>query len=895
MANHSDPIRTTCPYCGVGCGLLVSQDTDAAPTIKGDPEHPANLGRLCSKGSALGETLALDGRLLYPQVDGQRYSWESTLDRVAQAMREAIRTHGPDGVALYLSGQLLTEDYYVANKLMKGFIGSANVDTNSRLCMSSAVAAYKRAFGADAVPCSYTDLEQADLVVLAGSNTAWCHPVIYQRLVREKQARPALRIVVLDPRRTDTCDIADIHLPLRPGTDAVLFNGLLCYLADHDHLDQAYIDAHTEGFDEALAAARAAHPTLDAVAAACELKPALLERFYSLFARTEKVVTAWSQGLNQSSSGTDKGNALINCHLATGRLGKPGMGPFSLTGQPNAMGGREVGGLANTLAAHMEFNSADIERVRRFWNAAAMATRPGYKALELVEAIEAGKVRFLWVLGTNPLVSLPDNDRVRRAFAKLDTLVVSDCVDDTDTLRLAHIRLPALAWGEKSGTVTNSERRISRQRPFLPLPGEARADWWALAQVAARLGFGHAFAYRNAAEIFSEHAALSAYDNHDQRDFDLSALTQLDTEAYDALQPIQWPVTPRRPHGTPRLFSDARFYTPNGRARLLPITPRPPQQTCSAALPLTLNTGRVRDHWHTLTRTGRSARLSRHVLEPIIQVEPQDADEYGLVDGTLARVESAHGTLVGRVRIDPAQRRGSLFVPMHWNDVFASQGRVGALIAAHADPVSGQPESKQTPVRILPWSPSWHGFLLTREACTVAELSGYWVRAQGKGYLRYELAGEQAPGDWAAQARALLGGKAPQSEWIEYFDVARQTYRAARLQEGRLQSTLFIGHSAQLPPRDWLEGLFSSAEPLQHAQRVALLSGLPPRGEEERGRTICACGSVGEATLRKAILEQGLDSVEAIGAATGAGTHCGSCVPELRRLLAEVRGAQSAA
>jgi assimilatory nitrate reductase catalytic subunit len=547
-------IHTTCPYCGVGCGIIASSDDQGALSLRGDPAHPANFGRLCSKGAALGETLGFEGRLLHPEVDGERVDWSSALDAVANGFRRTIDAHGPDAVAFYLSGQLLTEDYYVANKLMKGFIGSANIDTNSRLCMASAVAGYKRAFGADAVPCSYDDLERAKLIILVGSNAAWCHPVLFQRIARAREENPDLQVVVIDPRHTPTCEIADLHLQIRPGSDLALFNGLLAFLSESGELNESYIAAHTEGFDAALAAAQAMAPEIDSVAAQCDLAAATVQRFFRLFARTERVVTLYSQGVNQWSHGTDNNNAIINCHLATGRLARPGMGPFSLTGQPNAMGGREVGGLANQLAAHMEFSDGDCDCVQRFWNAPAIARKPGLKAVELFHAMETGKIKAVWIMGTNPAVSLPHSASVRRALEKCELVVVSDVTAETDTLRHAHIKLPALAWGEKEGSVTNSERRISRQRAFLPVPGEARADWWILAEVGKRLGHTQAFSYGCPAEIFGEHAALSAFENDHTRAFTIGALANLEKHQYDSLAPVQWPITEDRPQDTTRLF-----------------------------------------------------------------------------------------------------------------------------------------------------------------------------------------------------------------------------------------------------------------------------------------------------------------------------------------------------
>ncbi len=527
-----DPTRTTCPYCGVGCGVLATPDGNGGASISGDPEHPANFGRLCSKGSALGETVGLEGRLLHPMIrcdkgTMEQLAWSDALDHVANRLRHIVARDGAGAVAFYLSGQLLTEDYYVANKLMKGFIGSANVDTNSRLCMSSSVAGHKRAFGADTVPGCYEDLDQADLLVLTGSNAAWCHPVLFQRMLANKQKRGA-RIVVIDPRRTDTAGDADLFLGLKPGTDTALFAGLLVHLVDNGALDRDYVERYTSGLEEAVARARGMAGSIAATALATGLTERDVAEFFQMFRSTPRVVTLYSQGVNQSAQGTDKVNAILNCHLATGRIGKPGASPFSLTGQPNAMGGREVGGLSNQLAAHMGFTPPDIDRVRRFWNAPRIATHEGLKAIQMFEAIARGEIKALWVMGTNPIVSLPDADVVRAAMAKLELFVVSENVRSNDTVNSgAHVLLPALAWGEKSGTVTNSERRISRQRSFLPAPGEARPDWWIVSEVAKRLGFGAAFDYNSAADVFREHAGLSAFENGGSRDFDIGALTAL--------------------------------------------------------------------------------------------------------------------------------------------------------------------------------------------------------------------------------------------------------------------------------------------------------------------------------------------------------------------------------
>ncbi|PKM42919.1 MAG: nitrate reductase [Gammaproteobacteria bacterium HGW-Gammaproteobacteria-1] len=875
-------IKTTCPYCGTGCGLIAEVGADGVASIKGDIEHPANYGRLCSKGAALGETLDLEGRLLQPQINGAEAGWSDALDTVAVGLRDTIEQHGPDAVAFYVSGQLLTEDYYVANKLMKGFLGSANIDTNSRLCMASSVAGHKRAFGSDSVPCSYEDLERAKLIVLVGSNAAWCHPVLYQRIAQARRDHPDLQLVVIDPRRTASCEGADMHLPLAPGSDAVLFNGLLAYLHAQGEQNQLFTTHHTQGLDAALAAAHAGSADIAAVAAACDLAPETVRAFYSLFARTERVVTVYSQGVNQSSSGTDKVNAIINCHLYTGRIGRPGMGPFSFTGQPNAMGGREVGGLANQLAAHMNIED-DGQRalVQDFWNAPHMASRAGRKAVDLFQAIAAGEVKAVWIMGTNPVVSLPDADRARAALQNCPLVIVSDCMADTDTMRLAHIRLPALAWGEKDGTVTNSERRISRQRAFLPAPGAARPDWWIVAQVAQRLGHGAAFAWNTPAAIFREHAALSGLANDGRRGFDIGALHDIDDDTYARLKPVQWPVTASAPNGTARLFGDGRFHTADGRARFIAVTPQAPKAAVDADFPLRLNTGRLRDQWHTMTRTGKSIRLSSHDPEPCATLHPLDAADLGIADGALVRVASPLGEVIMRAALSDAQRRGDVFAPMHWNDRYSARGRINTLVAAHTDPHSGQPESKHAVAAVTPFAAAWHGLLLTRRR--LAPGTDYWSCARSAGAWRYRLAGAAVPDEWATQARALLCAPDHDVGWIEYLDSAGGRYRAARLVNGRIESCLFVAPTGELPDSDWLETLF--AEPfLSPQQRQNLLTGRAPQGGDHGGGIVCACHGVRAGAIRDAIAA-GAATVDAIGAASKAGTGCGSCVPEIRQML----------
>ena len=825
----SGPIRTTCAYCGVGCGIEAEVTGPRTAAIRGDRAHPANFGKLCSKGTHLGETLGLEGRLLHPMIGKRRAGWDEALDLVAGRMRACIDQHGPDSVAFYVSGQILTEDYYAANKLMKGFVGSGNIDTNSRLCMASAVAAHGRAFGEDLVPCTYDDLDEADLIVLVGSNTAWCHPVIWQRIETARERR-GTRIVVIDPRRTETAEGADLHVQVAPDGDVALFNALLEDMAARGlaDCDVAACDPGIEaGVFGALADLVAAHP---------------------------RMVTVFSQGANQSRSGTDKGNAIINLHLAMGRINAPGMGPFSMTGQPNAMGGREVGGLANMLACHLGFSEAERADVAAFWQTGRLCAGPGLKAVDMFRAVHDGRIRFLWVMATNPAVSMPDAGFVREALARCETLVVSDVIADTDTARLAHVRLPALAWGEKDGTVTNSERRISRQRALFPPPGEARADWAIIADVATRLGHGARFAWTSPADVFREYAAMTALAPRHGKVLDLSDKAAITDSDYERLDPFLW----------------GGRYPLAGRAmRTVPVEAR--RATADPAYPLRLNTGRYRDQWHTMTRTGLSPTLSQHRREPLVEVHPDDAKRLGLAGGGLARVETAAGAATFRVSLNQGQRPGDICVPMHWTDAMAGEGRANHLPLSECDPVSGQPGFKDTPARAVAVVPQWRAFLVTRDAPEMPALR-WWSRARVTGGWLYELAGD-APLDPAA----LL----PPGNLIEAADLARGMRRiVVREDGGVLLAALYMTRTGQLPPRDWAEAQLGTGS----ADAAELLAGRCAAPQPDRGPIVCVCHGIGSNQVRAAV-DQGACSVAAIGAATSAGTNCGSCRPAISALL----------
>jgi assimilatory nitrate reductase catalytic subunit len=876
-------VKTTCPYCGVGCGVLAAIEEDGAVTIKGDPDHPANLGRLCSKGSALGETVDLDGRLLFPDIGGRRASWGEALDLVASRFSQAIAEHGPDSVAFYVSGQILTEDYYVANKLMKGFIGSANIDTNSRLCMASSVAGHRRAFGSDTVPGTYEDLELADLVVLTGSNLAWCHPVLYQRIAAAKAARPEMKVVLIDPRRTMSADLADLHLAIAPDGDVSLFLGLLAHLADNGFVDKAYVKAHTSGFDQALEIARA--QGLTGLAAQTGLDAIQLQQFYALWAGSEKVVTVYSQGVNQSRTGTDKVNAIINCHLATGRIGKPGMGPFSVTGQPNAMGGREVGGLANMLAAHMEIENAEHrDRVQRFWDSPVIADKAGLKAVDLFEAVADGEIKALWIMATNPVDSMPDAGAVEAALEACPFVVVSDIMGETDTIRHAHVKLPSLGWGEKDGTVTNSERRISRQRAFLAAPGEAKADWWQMAEVGKRMGYANAFDFANAASIMREYAAQTAFENDGTRDLDIGSIADIDDAAYDDLAPFQWPrpVDDLSLTTDTRFFANGGFFTPDRLARFVAVAP-PGQLAGSDSHAFTLNTGRIRDHWHTMTRTAKSARLSAHIAEPFAEIHPGDAKVLGIGEADLVRVGSERGEIVVRALITDRQQRGHIFVPMHWTDQWASGARVDRLVAPDVDPVSGQPALKNTAASLARFEASHYGFVVSRNK-PILEGAAYWALARSVGGWRAEFA--LAEGHDAVQSFicAALGVDAA-TPLLSFADPTNGMTRHAAFEGTSLLGAVFISRKPVTVSRSW------AADQLEQdyanlSSRWQIIAGRPANDMPDKGAIVCACMNVGVNDIIGAI-SGGCGSVDAVARATSAGTNCGSCKAEIKVILDE--------
>ena len=887
-------VKSTCAYCGVGCGIETKLTAQGEVKVRGDESHPANLGRLCSKGLALGETVSHEGRLLHPMIDGEQKDWTQALEHVATYFSKIIAEHGPDSVAFYVSGQLLTEDYYVANKLMKGFIGSGNIDTNSRLCMSSTVAGHKRAFGSDAVPGCYQDLELADMIVITGSNLAWCHPVLYQRIKAEKERRPSLNVVVIDPRTTNTCDIADMHLAITPDCDITLFNGLLSYLAYSNHIDHTYIQEHTEGLDAALAAAIGDSGSIPELAQELGIEVQVLDSFYRDFAATEKVVTIYSQGINQSTQGTDKVNSILNCHLVTGRIGKPGSSPFSVTGQPNAMGGREVGGLANTLAAHMEFgNERHHQLISEYWQTSNLATEAGLKAVELFDAIESGKVKAVWIMATNPVVSLPNSDKIKRALEQCPLVVVSDCIEDTDTTRCANVLLPAQGWSEKSGTVTNSERRISRQRRLLPTLGEGKPDWWIISEVAKKMGFGDGFNYLHEADIFSEYATMTGLGNEVSssdaggarltRDLNITGLAHLSPEEYANMTPQQWPVLTQQTEGVvhQRLFSDGKFFTPSGKAQFIAV--RQNKLLNQSGEPFSLNSGRIRDQWHTMTRSGLSARLGAHLPEPFVSIHPDDAKSNGLCKGDIATISSEIGTAQVRVHISSHMGLGQLFMPIHWSQTTSSNGKICRLVNSVTDPISGQPAFKLTQVKIKPWRCASEAMLFSIQALDLSKVD-YWVKQKVKGGYLYRVASLLSPLQLQEQLKEydeFNGGCE-----LAFYNETEGEYRCLYTDKQRVLGGYIIAKSLQQHEFEWLQELLASV--VDSAIELSVFSG-KAESRLATGKVVCACKQIGANIIKDVIREQSVETVEDIKRCTSAGTGCGSCVSELERLLEESR------
>ncbi|MEO9456275.1 nitrate reductase [Chromobacterium phragmitis] len=891
--------RSTCCYCGVGCGVLIESENGRITGVRGDPDHPANYGRLCSKGLHLAASAASDsGRALFPEMRmdrgtaRRRVGWAPALDAAADRFADIIRRHGPDAVAFYASGQLLTEDYYLFNKLAKGVAGTNNIDTNSRLCMSSAVTAYKMAFGADGPPTCYQDLESAGCVLFAGSNMAYAHPVLFRRLEDARRDWPDARWIVVDPRRTDTAAMADLHLQIQPGTDVALFHGMLHHLIWEGLIDAGYIAAHTEGFDALKRMVRDYTPKM--AAEICGVRAEDIVTAAEWFGRSSASLSLYCMGLNQSSQGTAKNLALINLHLATGQIGRPGAGPFSLTGQPNAMGGREVGGMATMLAAHRDIANPEHRReVAAHWGVPEnrLSPCPGLPAVEMFEALAKGDIKAVWIVCTNPAHSMPDLPRVREALGRAELVVVQDAFANTDTAAFADILLPAASWGEKEGTVTNSERRVSRVRAAAQPPGEARADGWIAAEfgrrLAARLHPGEAdhFAYVHAGQVFDEHRALTV-----GRDLDMGGL---DYALLDEKGPQQWPLPAGQAAGQARRYEDGVFATDSGRARFHAIDYQPPADKISAHYPFRLISGRLRDQWHGMSRTGRVPGLFAHSPEPELRMHPEDAERRNLRDGDLVRVASKRGHLALPLKTDADLARGCVFIAMHWCRQFLNSGGGNEVAASAVDGLSFQPELKHAAVKVekaeLPWRvlaalrhPDLPA-LQARLAPLLGEMAYAAVSLAAPDALLLRAADASPRPEWLARLLAELA-LTPGPDTLEYRDERRGVLKRVAWRGDSLRGLAFAGggHAEREAGERLLQWLLGG-EPWPGAKLAAFAPRQGP--ERKQDRLVCQCKQVGEAAIR-AELERGL-SLTALKAELGCGTVCGSCGPELARLAAD--------
>ena len=902
--------RSTCPYCGVGCGVIIGTEGARIVDVRGDPDHPANFGRLCSKGSTLHLTadirIAAAARVHRPQLrlakeaPREEVTWDVALNHVADRFAAVIREHGPDAVAFYISGQFLTEDYYVFNKLAKGLVGTNNIDSNSRLCMSSAVAGYKRTLGSDAPPSCYDDLDQAQCVLVTGSNMAWAHPVLFRRLEEARARKPALWLIVADPRRTETAEAADLHLPLLPGTDVALHHGLLHIALWEGWIDRPFIDAHTEGFDALREAVRDYTPARTAQITGLVVDD--LVQAARWIGQSKAFLSLYCQGLNQSSSGTAKNESLINLHLALGQIGKPGAGPFSLTGQPNAMGGRETGGMANLASGHRDLaNAADRADIAALWGVHDVPAQPGLTAVQLFEAVAAGKVKAVWIACTNPAQSLPDQALVHSALKGCELVVLQEAWADTATAAYADVLLPATTWGEKEGTVTNSERRISRVRAARPAHDEARDDWRIGVDFAQRLAARirpeavNAFRYDTAEEVWNEHRESTR-----GRDLDITGLSYA---LLDSAGPQQWPYAEGAalvPSSSGRrLYADGVFPTANGRARFAAVAFKSVADVQDARFPLSLNTGRLRDHWHGMSRTGRAAQLFGHAPEPVISLNLRDAERRGIAASDLVELSTRRGRMVLPWVADASLRSGQAFLPMHWGSEFVIGG-INLLTSPACDPVSRQPELKHSALAVqraaLLWQAVFAGWFEEARAQTVrAELMGMlrgaafascvpFGRVRSGLVLRVANQAALTPDVLAALFDAF-GLGAP--EVLRYDDPVRQHARRLKVADQRLHALALTG---SITGHDWLASWLKE----ETALAVAPLSMLrpnakPPAGVEPAGRTICNCLGVNERMLAKAVptCPTGKPLLAHWQETLQCGTSCGSCVPELKRMAAD--------
>ena len=895
--------RSVCCYCGVGCGIVIDHDAGRIVGVRGDPDHPANFGRLCTKGSTLYLTAVRETRALYPELrttrDGarKRVAWDLALDHAAARFARTIREHGPDSVALYVSGQLLTEDYYVFNKLARGLIGTNNVDSNSRLCMSSAVAGYKQTLGADAPPACYADIDQTGCLLIAGSNTAYAHPVVFRRIEDAKAANPDLKIIVVDPRRTDTAAIADLHLPILPGTDLVLFNAMLHVLLWEGLTDTRFIREHCDGFEAVREAVREITPALASQVCGVPADDIVLAARW--FGAAQASLSMWCQGLNQSIHGTHNTAALVHLHLATGHIGRPGAGPFSLTGQPNAMGGREVGAMANLLSAHRDPADSDHRAaVARLWGIDDLPATPGKTAVELFEAVRCGEIKALWIACTNPAQSMPQQSLIREALAAAEFVVLQEAFRNTETANYADLIVPAATWGEKEGTMTNSERRISRVHRAVAAPGEARPDWQIACDFALRLGHAlddprasRLFPYSGPEQIFREHAGTTR-----GRDLDIA---DLDYSVLDETGPQQWPWS-REAGGAARLYADGRFATPSGRARFVKLDTRITAENTDARHPLHLNSGRLRDQWHGMSRTGKAARLFNHSDEACLAMHADDMARRGLADGDLVRVRSRRGEIVVRVATSSEMRPGQTFLPMHFGRRHLSHAGVNELMPQAFDPHSKQPELKHAAIQVQKVTLPFQALAMRTAIGEVAPQEAVlrWLeRLQpllGRfAYASLALAGrdqpaavlriahhDALPGEWLAEIDTLLD--LPAAECLAYRDARRNIDKKAMIVDGKLAGLRLTG---EIAAGNWLRETMIGRIPADDLRRwIFAPLAAAPAAAKTRGKIVCNCLDVAERDIATAIAAGA--TLEGLQTSLKCGTACGSCVAELRRMLA---------
>ncbi len=892
-------IKSTCCYCGVGCGLLIETEAGKVVSLKGDPDHPANRGRLCTKGATLNQTTDLTHRLLHPtsvaRSTGEKVkiSWDAALDAAAYKFAQTIRAHGPDSVAFYISGQLMTEDYYVFNKLAKGLIGTNNVDTNSRLCMSSAVAGYKQTLGVDAPPCAYEDIDQADVIFIAGANPAVAHPIVFRRIEDARAANPQLKIIVADPRRSETAEIADLHLPLKPGSDIALFNGILHVLIKENLIDQTYINDHTNGFDELAALVEKYTP--EVVAETCGLREEAIIQAACWFGRSKAALSLYCQGLNQSAHGTHNNAALIHLHLATGQIGKPGAGPFSLTGQPNAMGGREVGGLSNMLSAHRDLSNPEHRaEMAAFWGIPMVPEKPGKSAVDLFKSLKTGEIKAVWIACTNPAHSLPNQAEVREALQSAEYVVLQESYANTDTATYADLLLPATGWSEKYGTVTNSERCITRVVSALPPPGEARHDWEIVVDFAQRLGrqlnnphTEQLFPYADAESIFNEHRESTR-----GRDLDITGLSYAKLEA---LGPQQWPYPEHASAGKTRLYEDGVFPTPDGKAKFILVEHKPTADVLSREFPISLMSGRMRDHWHGMSRTGTVPRLYNLEDEPQLNMHPCDMRHRGIGSGDLVKVCNDRGIMTVRVMERPGLQKGRAWMPMHWGSQFMNSAGVNALACDAIDPYSMQPELKHAAVQIekldLPYP-----LAIIRRCATQAEALALQEEVKPLlarfPYAHLGLYGRRSPlvifraacasplSADVLQELDLMFGFDGEAGAIVFADASRHISKKAIASEGRLFGVRLAG---EVVAQVWLKQALAEDELEAGLIRFALAPMAKPPVSVAARNIICKCADVSDVQIQEAMTE-GSD-LPALQEKLKCGTFCGSCVPDIKRML----------